>query len=294
MSPRPRSGQPFPRWRVGLLTPVAAAVLAAFAGQRAAQAQQRVVNFVAVAAPRQAWTDEQFEQWVFQQDRNAAGARRRYDSLLTLHVEDIDRACQLSDAQKKKLQLLGRGDIKRMFDGYENAKRQFNLLHNDVQQIQQVMPLVRPFQMAAQADLFQDDSLLAKSLRHTLTDEQFARYDAAARERRAFRHRAQVELAVNLFEQAVPLRDAQRRALVTLLTSETKPPRRSGQYDYYVFMYQFGRIPEEKIKPLLSDTQWKVLDRLLAQYKAVVPNLRQNGLLPDDDDDADAPAAPKK
>jgi hypothetical protein len=225
---------------------------------------------------------------VSRQDSTAAAARRRFDALLTLHVEDIDRACRLSDAQKKKLQLMGRGDIKRVFDTYEEAKHRFNLLNNNVQRLQEVVQDVQPLQTSMQGDLFNDSSLLAKSLRHTLTGEQPAQYEAAAKERRAFRHRAQIELAVTMIEQATPLRDAQRRELVALLTSETKPTRASGQYDFYLVMYQIGRIPEEKFKPLLTDTQWKVLDRQLAQYKAVVPNLRQNGLLPDDDG-ADAP-----
>jgi hypothetical protein len=268
-------------------------------GQRGVQAQQkqdevrkapaRAVNAaIAVAAPQHVWPDEQFEQWVFQQDRTAAAARRRFDALLTLHVEDIDRACQLSDAQKNKLQLMGRGDIKRVFDTYEKAKHRFNLLNNDVQRLQEVMQDVTPLRLTAQTGLFDGDSLLAKALRNTLTPDQLARYDAAAKERRAFRHRAQIELAVDMIEQAMPLRDARRRELVALLTSETKPTRASGQYEFYLVMYQIGRIPEEKIKPLLTDPQWKVLNRLVAQYQGVVPNLRQNGLLPDDDG-ADAP-----
>jgi hypothetical protein len=286
----------FPRWRVGL---VLAGVVVAFAGQgqRGVQAQQkeevrkapaRAVNAaIALAAPQQAWSDDQFEQWVFPQDR-AAGARRRFDALLTLHIEDIDRACQLSDAQKNKLQLLGRGDIKRVFDSYEKAKHRFNLLNNDVQRLQEVMQDVTPLRMISQTGLFESDSLLAKALRNTLTPDQLTRYDAAAKERRAFRHSAQIELAVAMLEQAMPLRDARRRELIALLTSETKPTRASGQYEFYLVMYQIDRIPEEKIKTLLTDPQWKVLNRLLAQYQGVVPNLRQNGLLPDDDG-ADAP-----
>ena len=61
------------------------------------------------------FTDEQFEQWVFQQYGNALTARARLKESLELYTEDVDRACGLSDAQKQKLRLAGRGDIERFF-----------------------------------------------------------------------------------------------------------------------------------------------------------------------------------
>jgi hypothetical protein len=238
------------------------------------------------AVARPAWNDEQFDQWVFQQDRNVSTGRQRLNSLLTLQIDSIDRTCQLTDAQKKKLQLAGRGDIKRFFDRYETVKRKFQLVNGDQQKLQELWQDIGPLQMTLQAGLFHADSLLYKSLPHTLTSEQFARYDAVARERREFRHRANIELAVTTLEQRVPLRDAQRRELITLLLNQTKPPRRSGSYDYYLIMYQLGRLPEEKVQSLFDDTQWKVVNRHLAQFKGYEQLLRQAGQWPDEDDDA--------
>jgi excisionase family DNA binding protein len=98
---------------------------------------------------------------------------------------------------------------------------------------------------------------LVKSLRNTLTAEQFARYDAMARERRAARHRASVWSAAVRLEQDIVLRDAQRRELVALLTNETKPPRRSSPYDVDVLLLQLDRLPREKLKRLFDKTQWE-------------------------------------
>ncbi len=264
------------------------ALLVVFIGSPSSQAQQKVAPPPApVGVARQVVADEQFDQWVFQQDRNASGARQRLDSLLTLQVEDIERACKLTKTQKKKLQLAGRGDIKRFFDRYETVKQKSQLMNNDEQKNAEIWQDIRPLQTTLQAGLFYDDSLLLKSLHNTLTDEQFARYDAIARERRAFRHRANIELAVTMLEQATPLGDAHRRELITLLTSQTKPPQKSGQYDYYSLMFQLGRLPEEKLKPLFDNTQWKVVNRQLDQFKGMEPMLRQSGQLPDDDGEAD-------
>jgi hypothetical protein len=250
---------------------------------------------VAVRVAPNVWPDEQFEQWVFNNDGNAAAARQRLNGLLALQVEDVDRACKLTDAQRAKLQLAARGDVKRLFDTFDAAKRKFKALGNDVQQLQDVMPDIAPVQRTLQAGFLHGDSLVFKALRNTLTADQFAKYDAVDRERRALRHRANIELAVTVMEQSMPFRAAQRRDLIVLLLGETKPLRATGMYEYYAVMLQIGRIPEAKLRPLLDDAQWRVVSRLVAQYRGIEPALRQNGMMLDEDADADgAGAAPKK
>jgi hypothetical protein len=244
---------------------------------------------------RQQWTDENFDQWVFQQERNSAAGRQRLETRLALQLEFIDSACRLTDAQKKKLQLAGRGDIKRFFDRYETVKQKFQLVKEVSQEDQQkfqdvwqkVWQDISPLQTSLQAGLFHDDSLVYKSLYHTLTPEQWTRYEAVARERREFRHRAAIELMVASFEQTVPLRDAQRRDLITLLISQTKPLRKSSQYDSYLLLFQLSQIPQEKLKPLFDARQWKVIEWNLTQAKNVVRSLKQSGQLPDENDQAD-------
>lgn len=271
---------PRPTRSVGLRL-LSVALVVAFVGWAGAQAQQK-------AAPRAAVVpEEQFDQWIFQQDRNASGARRRLDSLLALQVEDIERACELTDVQKKKLQLTGRGDIKRFFDRYEKVKQKFQAIKHDQQKLQEIWQDINPLQMTLQVGLFHDDSLLVKSLHHTLTGEQFTRYEAMARERRVFRHRATIELAVSTLEQNMPLRAAQRRELFTLLLNQTKPSRKPGYYDYQLILFQIGRLPEEKLKPLFDDLQWKVVNQHLGQFKGLEPLLKQSGQWPVEDDEAD-------
>jgi hypothetical protein len=292
-----------------------AALLMAFAVPAGAPAQEQkkaaaereraeAVLARAVAAQQQrAVSDAQFDQWVFQQDRNAPGARKRLESFLTLQVEEIDRACTLTEPQKQKLQLTGRGDIVRFFTRYEELKQKVLQVNPDQDKFfQEMWQDIQPLQLVLQTGLFHEDSLLHKALRHTLTGEQFARYEAAVRDRREFRHRANVELAVTVLEQGMPLRDAQRRELIALLVKETKPARKSGGfYEYYVTMYQLGRLPEGKLKPVLDAAQWKTMGRLVEQYRGIEPFLRQNGMLPDEDGEAGrievrppAPAALKK
>jgi hypothetical protein len=231
------------------------------------------------------FTDENFDQWVFQNNGNFAGARQQLNLLLALQVEDIDRACKLTDAQKKKLQLTGRCDIKRFFDLYEKVKQKFQLVKNDQQKMQEIWQAMSPLQIMLQSGLFHEDAFLFKSLHNTLTGEQFERYQALTRERLAFRHRADIELAVMMLELNMPLRAAQRRELITLLSNVTKPPRKSGQYAYYVLMYQLAQLPEGKLKPLFDDAQWNVVSGQFNQYKGMRQWLKQSGQLPEEDDD---------
>jgi hypothetical protein len=255
-------------------------VMAAFIPCHAVQAQ-----VAAPAAP--VWTDQMFDQWVFQQDRNAAGARRRLNAFLELRIEEVDRACKLTDAQKKKLQLAGKGDFKRFFDRYQTVKRKFQLVKNDQQKINQIWQDISPLQTSLQAGLFHEDSFLVKALPNTLTADQLARYEAVAHERRAFQHRASIELTIAILEQNMPLRDAQRRELFALLTKYTKPARKSGQYEYYVIMIQLGRVPEEKRKTLFDPAQRRIVSGLLDQYRQMEQWLRKSGQWPEEDDEAD-------
>lgn len=240
----------------------------------------------AVALVQPAFTDRQFEQWVFQQQSTAIGARKNLNARLTLRTEEINRFCGLSVAQKKKVQLAGRGDIKRFFDRYEKVKQKFQKLKNDQQKFNQIWQDIAPLQITFRFGLFHRDSFLHKSLRNTLNEEQFARYAVVLRDRRRFRHRVQVELAVAMLERGMPLRNEQRQKLIVLVVNETKPPRKSSsQYDYYVVMFQLSRMPEGKLKRLLDKTQWKVLKKQLDQVRGMEQQLRQLGYLTEDGDE---------
>src|SRR5205823_12624482 len=122
------------------------ALLVVFIGSPSSQAQRKVAPPVPFGVAQPVVADEQFDQWVFQQDRNASGARQRLESLLALQVEDIERACKLTKTQKKKLQLAGRGDIKRFFDRYETVKQKSQLLNNDEQKLAEIWQDIRPLQ----------------------------------------------------------------------------------------------------------------------------------------------------
>ena len=159
---------------------------------------------------RQFFNEQQLDQSIFQTDQNADGARRRLDSQLSVQLEEIDRVCKLTEAQKEKLQLAARGDIKRFFDRYETIKRHFKPLDQTQpefqEEYQKLWQDIRPLQQVLQSGLFRQDSLLHKSLQDSLTGQQHTSYVAVERERRLLQHRAIVALTVSSLEEMVPLR----------------------------------------------------------------------------------------
>ena len=233
------------------------------------------------------FTDEQFEQLVFQQYGNALTARARLKESLELYTEDVDRACGLSDAQKQKLRLAGRGDIERFFRAYEVVKKKFQTIKNDQQKVNQIFQDISPLQAQMMSGLFDRDSLLQKCLINTIIREQFLKYHKLDQERRRFHHESKVGLVVMMLDQSAPITAEQRLQLTTLLLRETRPPRKLGQYDYYVMMHQVSKIDDANFKKILDNIQWQVFNQQLGQLRNIEQWLKQNGLLSDDEDDSD-------
>jgi hypothetical protein len=48
-------------------------------------------------------------------------------------------------------------------------------------------------------------------------------------------------------------------------------------------MYRLAHLPPEKIRPLVDDRQWELLQQPLNQYRGMQPFLIQQGLLPADE-----------
>lgn len=225
------------------------------------------------AFAQQTFTAENLDQWVFQRGgmvvgRNGTSGRQTLTSQLQMHIDDIDRVCKLTGPQKDKLRLMGQGDIKRFFDGYEPFRQKFaamNLKQNDAEfqeKWQDVWQEISPFQMSLQ-NMFNADSLYARSLRSTLTSDQRKLKDASDRERAQYRRHAQIELAEATFEQRMPLLEAQREQLLTLFKEMSRPALAANRREYIDAMGDIRRLPEAKVKPVFDEVQWKALKRAM-------------------------------
>ena len=100
------------------------------------------------------------------------------------------------------------------------------------------------------------------------------------RERRKFRYEAKIELVLSNLENSISLRAEQRQRLVKLLLDETEPPKKFGQYDFYVVLFQAGKLGEAKLRPILDDAQWQSLKKVLDQYRGMERFLKSQGYVP--------------
>lgn len=229
-----------------------------------------------------------FDQWVFGNNNASKGGRDKGEALLTIEVDELARACGLSDEQKRELTLAGRGDIERFFAEVEQKRAELQDKQYEQEKINELYQKLQPFQARYNAGLFGEHSLLEKAANRLLDADQAGRREAARRARDEFRFRAKVELAVSILNRSLGLTADQRDAFTRILQEKIRAPRRGGQYDYYVILYRASLLPEETLRPIFDDAQWKVLNKQFAQSKSLEQFLRSNGYLDDEGTDGEA------
>jgi hypothetical protein len=224
------------------------------------------------------WTLPNFDQWVLR-GRSRDQFESTLKSLLALQVQNVGRACQLSAAQREKLELAGECDLKRTSRQIDKLREEFRQAAQDQETYSRLINEGSQMQMALQTGIYGDSSLYQKVLRQTLNGEQSQGYERQERLRRKFRYEAKIELVMSNLESTISLTVEQRQRLVKLLVDETEPPRKFGQYDMYVVFMQLGKLSDEKLKPILDESQRQSLARLVNQYRGMEQMLKAQGVL---------------
>lgn len=222
-----------------------------------------------------------FDQWVLR-GRTNEQLESTQKTLLTLQIDSVARACELSADQREKLQLAGQCDIKRLSREVDALRERFRAATQPVDQ-QKYSELINEgsaMQGKLQSGIYGDSSLFQKVLAQTLSREQRVRYERQERQRRQFRYQAKIELILSNLEGSISLDADQRQKLVKLLVDGTEPPRKFGQYDTYVVLFQLGKLDEAKLRPILDESQRKSLKRVGDNYRGMEQFLRQQGYLP--------------
>ena len=238
-----------------------------------------------------------FDQMLFQNEGNPALGNQRMQARAELQLAELDRVCQLSEAQKAKLQLAIRGDIQRFLSEAGVLRLKFDKFMRDQKQNdpnafnevwQQMWQELQPLHIRLNAGLTAGPtSLLLKVLPKTLTTDQRREYEALIGERRRFHYEANIAVALHNLEDVIALSEAQRSAVTKLLLA-MPAPRQSGQYDTYIILFRLGAIPPEKLEPLFAPAQWKQLKAHFDQYRGVRESWVAAGIL--EREDVDVPA----
>jgi hypothetical protein len=246
---------------------------------RPQQRQQQLVQMEQLAVYRR-----YFDRMVFVGLQGEDDARQQIEAVVAKQVDHLERACGLTDSQKKKLHAAGQGDIKRFFDGIAEARKVVHPADDprilDRNLVLKIRAAAAPLVKERAALLAGEGPIFTKATRHTLTPEQLARFDKDARDRLVFRHRAAVRWAAVMLARSLGLTDDQRRRLESVLLEQTRPPLKFGTSDYMIVMCQAARIPEARIRPIFDDLQWRVMADEFAAYLRWEVHLKQGGFLP--------------
>jgi len=148
-----------------------------------------------------------FDELVYGSDSNPVDFQVQLDNRLKLKLEEIDRVCGLTEAQRQKLQLAGRGDISRLIERAERLRAKCDRCReiSDLNEFQRWTTVLKSEASAVRSlsssGPLNADSLLSKSMKTALTAEQvakFARFEATPPYRAAERGPARFEGAIEL------------------------------------------------------------------------------------------------
>jgi hypothetical protein len=218
--------------------------------------------------------------WVAGGSGTKGGVRMRLEAELQNALAKLKAECHPTDSQLKKLELAGRGDIKRFMDRLNQFAVEFDTSRGEGDEIEMIETDVRKAKNQMAAGLFGADSLLFK----TLT-------------RSGLRYPVSVAQAVRELERHIGLNDRQRGQLFDLIVSETPEPRKYGKAsELALVLCQASRIPAEKFARIMSAVQEQKLLQWISVYKEGAGSeavLKRNGFVFEDNPAAARPQVSK-
>lgn len=237
--------------------------------------------------------ENNFYHWAFGTKANQflqkgnSAVRDRMVATLSLSIDSIDRACRLTEEQRARLMLAGRGDIKRFMDDVDERKRFFDALKNDQSRINEISQGLQPLRKKFEDGIFGPGSLLRKSIKISLNSSQVHDYEVWVDQSKSFAYRARAEYAVLLLDQSIGLTAHQRTKFIELIMAETKPPRRSqnGTIDQQLILYQLARVPKAKLNAIIDNDQMAALEPMFEMAKRyektfIIQQMMPEGLEP--------------
>ncbi|MBI5759546.1 MAG: hypothetical protein HZA46_13590 [Planctomycetales bacterium] len=239
---------------------------------------------------------ENGQQRVISETPSMVDVREFMESVLFYKMSTIDDRCSLTELQRKKLNLAGRGDIFRWQSRVCELRKKCTSMTMDRQQYTELMPELQSLRYFPQFGQDGETSLFRKTLRTALTDEQQTRYRRLERELRI----EAIERALTNWDRGTNgLKLARgtetRRKFIDTLVERGNFPQINNPYMPYIVLLEADRL-EDQLKPLLNETQWHAFKTQVVQARRLEPNIRQLAQwpLPAPEDDEETPTDAKK
>ncbi len=203
-------------------------------------------------------------------------ARDRLEWRLIRVIDQVDQMYDLTPEQEKKLELAGRGDIKRFFDRVTEVKKQLDRPEENRVNLGLNARDLQSLRQEFRRDYLDDDSLFTKTLKRMLTPDQRTRYED--RERIAS-YRTRVNWVLFPLRRELGLSRKQHLQLLELLAKETRPLQKYGELDEDAILLQASRLPDARLKPIFDDDQWRRLKERFDRAKRLENTLVEKGYL---------------
>ncbi len=106
----------------------------------------------------------------------ADAVRSRLTKTLAHELQIMDYLCELTETQKQKLELAGRGDVERLCDGIEERRMKILRNKNDEKKVNQIFREITQLKQQLESGPFGRGALFRKAMETTLTAEQAVKY----------------------------------------------------------------------------------------------------------------------
>jgi hypothetical protein len=120
--------------------------------------------------PKLLIAEANFDRVIFAHLGNADEAQNSLDLAFKMWTENVDRVLTLTPAQREKLRLAGRGDIKRLLNQIAVKRQEFRSVQRDMNRYQVFVSEVQPLRLKVLTGPFGEGSLSAKVLQ-SIRDE---------------------------------------------------------------------------------------------------------------------------
>lgn len=212
----------------------------------------------------------------------AAEARSQLITALEIHLEDLQRTCNLTENQSRKLRLAGEMDAHRFMTGLASlpaGKHRFTQ-----EEWRKIHLQMQPLQNRYKNGIYGPGSVFQKSTATTLTDQQLTAFQQARMARAKRQYQAAVKATVSIIDGQLPLTSSQRDRLVQIILEKTSPPVNAPS-DYlqtYLVLYALSTVPEEDLRPIFEAAEWLAIVQLRTQGRSMKSLLTQHGIFDED------------
>jgi hypothetical protein len=202
--------------------------------------------------------------------------RDRLESRLIRVLDQVDQMYDLTPEQQKKLELAGRGDIKRFLDRVSELKTRLDQTEGDRIEVRLAAHDIASLRSEFQRNDFDDDTLFSKTLKRMLTPEQRARYEDRDR---VAAYRTRVNWVLMPLRRELGLSRTQHLRLLELIAKETRPLRKYGELDEDAILLQASRLPATRLRPIFDEAQWRRLGKRFERARWMEGLLVEEGYL---------------